>query len=226
MERVDMLRIGYTKRRKIPIFYFFDDAARIWDLDYFLKSFFPCLKLLLTEVKSIKDRVVTLKDGWKLDVLCASCLARETTAWKYYLPPFSLEGKTVLDIGAGCGETARFFLKNGAKRVLCVEKNQKYTPYLFENQIIDSRIEVFPEGFNPNHLLKLDYDFVKIDIEGYETLILNWIRDGIISKSDDLKPTILETHSTYIEDEFKKLGFKILLDISSELKIMSNIKGY
>jgi hypothetical protein len=33
---------------------------------------------------------------------------------KYYLPPFPLKNKKVLDLGACCGETAYFYLQHGA----------------------------------------------------------------------------------------------------------------
>src|SRR5207245_11276968 len=53
---------------------------------------------------------------------CRNLLEKELVEWhKWYLPQKSIEGKTVLDVGAGCGETAFFYLKHGAQHVICVE---------------------------------------------------------------------------------------------------------
>src|SRR5437867_10380800 len=41
----------------------------------------------------------------------------ELDLWhKWYLPPDGVEGKIVVDMGAGCGETAQFYLLHGAKQ--------------------------------------------------------------------------------------------------------------
>jgi len=48
-------------------------------------------------------------------------LEGELDMWhKHYLPI----GQTVLDVGAGCGETALFYLKHGAQRVICIEADR------------------------------------------------------------------------------------------------------
>jgi len=50
-----------------------------------------------------------------------------------YLPRHSIEGKVVLDVGAGCGETAALFLAAGARSVVCVEPNREAFFLLLEN---------------------------------------------------------------------------------------------
>ena len=38
---------------------------------------------------------------------------------------FLVRGKTVLDVGAGCGETAFFYRLYGAKKVVAIEADRK-----------------------------------------------------------------------------------------------------
>jgi predicted nicotinamide N-methyase len=61
-------------------------------------------------------------------------LWREWQSWKsWYLPPWSLKGKTVLDVGAGCGETALFYYLHGASRVIAIEPQSSLTHLLRKN---------------------------------------------------------------------------------------------
>jgi 16S rRNA A1518/A1519 N6-dimethyltransferase RsmA/KsgA/DIM1 with predicted DNA glycosylase/AP lyase activity len=74
-----------------------------------------------------------------------------------YLPPGGLKG-TVLDLGAGCGETVFFFLNHGASRVIAVEPDPTAIKHLAHNYGRDPRVTIIPEPV----------DFIKIDIEGAE----------------------------------------------------------
>ena len=76
----------------------------------------------------------------------------------YYLPHKPLAGKTVLDLGAGCGETAKFFLNHGASRVVCIEPDSKCLEYLRQNFGKDPRVVIVSDSI----------DHIKIDIEGAE----------------------------------------------------------
>jgi hypothetical protein len=76
----------------------------------------------------------------------------------YYLPRKPLAGKTVLDLGAGCGETAKFFLNHGASRVVCVEPDNKCLDYLRKNFGNDPRVTIVSDFV----------DHIKVDIEGAE----------------------------------------------------------
>ena len=64
-------------------------------------------------------------------------------------------GKTVLDAGAGNGETAQFYLNHGAQKVICIEPNADLLKHNFSN---DPRVII----------IDLAIDSVKIDIEGSE----------------------------------------------------------
>lgn len=98
-----------------------------------------------------------LKDFSHLELtdLHRGMLESELDIWhKTYLPC----GETVLDVGAGCGETAQFYLNHGAKRVIAVEGDPVACGYLRDNFGRDNRVIIVGA-----HL-----DHIKIDIEGGE----------------------------------------------------------
>ena len=63
-----------------------------------------------------------------------------------------------MDLGAGCGETAFFYLNHGADHVICVESDREALVHLRRNFGGDSRVTILP----------VHVDSVKIDIEGSE----------------------------------------------------------
>ena len=90
---------------------------------------------------------------------CRNLLVTELVQWhKWYLPQKSIDGKTVLDVGAGCGETAFFYLKHGAKHVICVEPPGDALQMLKKNFGGDSRVTI----------VESSVDMIKSDIEGAE----------------------------------------------------------
>ncbi len=97
--------------------------------------------------------------GLLLDDYHRYVLERELSMWHlYYLPSKSLAGKTVLDLGAGCGETAQFYLNHGASRVVCIEPESKSLEYLRKNFGKDPRVVIVSDFI----------DHIKMDIEGAE----------------------------------------------------------
>jgi hypothetical protein len=70
----------------------------------------------------------------------------------------SLEGKEVMDLGAGCGETAFLFLNHGASRVHCFESDPAALELLKRNFGGDPRVTIN----------QVQIGFIKIDIEGAE----------------------------------------------------------
>ncbi len=107
---------------------------------------------------------------------CGEMLRTELAVWhKAYLPV----GRTVLDLGAGCGETAQFYLNHGAEKVICIEPNPECLRLLHQNFDGDDRI----------HIVNAKIDSIKCDIEGSE------------------KDMVIETHfPVYLERQFTFSG--------------------
>ena len=74
----------------------------------------------------------------------------------FYLP-IKPKG-TVLDVGAGCGETAKLYLNHGAGKVIAIEREDEAYKCLCENFKNDKR--VIP--------IQAEINNIKIDIEGAE----------------------------------------------------------
>jgi predicted RNA methylase len=82
-------------------------------------------------------------------------LTAELDSWHSgYLP---VRG-TVLDLGAGCGETVRFYLLHGAKKVIAVECYEPAYEMLCRNFEGDTRVTP----------ILAQIDKIKIDVEGAE----------------------------------------------------------
>lgn len=144
----------------------------------------------------------------------------EWEVWnKYYDFPFNLRGKTVLDIGSGCGETALLYFNKGADKVICIEQNIELLPFLNNNIVANGlNIDFRFEPFNLDHLF-LHFDAVKMDIEGGEKELLRF------GKIDF--PLVLEIHSKDLVKAFQEKGFTTSLRLRSTDKyivIMNNFK--
>lgn len=129
----------------------------------------------------------------------AAAVILEWEMWvKQYQPPFDLKNKTVLDVGAGCGETAWLFFLLGANKVICVEPDKKACALLKKN-LRGFPIQVINAPFNLRHL-HLKHDFMKMDCEGGEKLLLPYL-------TEKLKPCVIEVHSQELERAFFFKGF-------------------
>ena len=131
------------------------------------------------------------------------CITKEMLhSGHLYLPKFSLKNKTVLDIGACCGETANIFLKAGAKKVICIEPNFNSINYLdFNTRNLGWNVDIIPEKANPKHIIEAKPDLIKCDIEGYEMDLIDYLPNY---------PCVLEVHNHWIRDRFAERGFKEL----------------
>ncbi len=119
-------------------------------------------------------------------------LWREWQAWKnWYLPPWSLKGKTVLDVGAGCGETALFYYYHGANKVIAVEPEPVLTSILKRNVACNEwNMEIVETPFEPS-MLEWSFDFMKMDGEGCENTLLT---------ADTLPPCAVEVRNRSVLD--------------------------
>lgn len=134
----------------------------------------------------------------------------ELSDWyKWYLP-ISLSGKTVLDVGSGCGETALFFLKSGASFVTCIEMDTKSCNFA-ERNLKDRDATVINEPFVLEHL-KTPHDFTKMDIEGGERELL---------KLDRLpRPMVVEVHGSDLIHSFSQRLPNRVIPVVKDVVIM------
>jgi tRNA G37 N-methylase Trm5 len=142
----------------------------------------------------------------ELNADCAGIFYCEYPLWKKtYLPKdlSSIRGKTVLDAGAGAGETALFYFNYGAKKVIGVESSPVVAKLFEQNAKRNNwNVEVYAEPFSLKHL-GLQFDFAKIDVEGAESQLLELDRISF--------PCVVEAHSQQLkEDLCTKFGFRPL----------------
>ena len=136
--------------------------------------------------------------GWYFSHYRVEMILRETNDWAKHYLPMDLKGKTILDVGAGEGETARFFLQHGAAKVICIEPGKEAFSYLKLNAS-KNRLTALNKLFELTDL-SIPHDLLKMDIEGYEELLL------------DVKlntPAVLEVHGLQLRDKFRKAGWRI-----------------
>jgi len=153
------------------------------------------LPLSRTLKQWLKQRTYDSK-GWTFSDWRRDLFIAEYDEWLEYYLPLSVEGLTVLDVGAGEGETARFFLEQSAKKVICIEPDGDAFRLLSQNAI-GRNIVCFNKKFDVSDL-KMDFDFMKMDIEGYEEAMLN---------VQFTKPCVIEVHGLQLRDRFKELGY-------------------
>jgi hypothetical protein len=130
-------------------------------------------------------------------------LWREWRSWKnWYLPPWSLKGKTVLDVGAGCGETSLFYYHHGASRVIAIEPQSSLVPLLRRNMSRNKWDMQIIEGPFDASMLEWNFDFMKMDGEGCETQLLT---------VPSLPPCAVEAHDEVVVDGLRaRFGMDIL----------------
>jgi len=125
--------------------------------------------------------------------------------WKRYYAPISLRGATILDVGAGCGETALFYFLQGAKKVVCVEPDKRLSEIINENIYANKwNAQVLTRKFGLD-LLQQDFDFMKMDCEGCEAELLN---------APVIPPCVIEVHTEKLLAALKR-AFNLALGSGS-----------
>lgn len=169
-------------------------------------------KLIKRLIRGNYDHTI---DGWMFHEDYAILYLNEVGRWpREYLPPTGVKGKNVLSIGGGCGEDAKFFLDSGASSVHVIENNPVCEKYLKHNSGLDKRLTYELKSVSIMDLV-LKYDFIKCDIEGYESIFIPFLD---LIKSD----MIVESHCNYITDRYLEAGFKVA---TSEPVVNNSIYG-
>jgi hypothetical protein len=160
---------------------------------------FPFQRTVKKKIRNHNVKSDLAKTGWKFSPSRLKMIQEEEAIWQQYYLPVDVSNKTVLDIGAGEGETAWFYLKHGAKKVVCVEPEKEAYNRLLGNAV-GKPMEAINRIFRLDDL-NLKYDFLKVDIEGYEEALLN---------VELKKPAIIEVHGLQLRDRFKLKNYRIL----------------
>ena len=94
----------------------------------------------------------------------------EASLWEQYYLPADPKGKTVLSLGAGCGEDAAFYLSKGASKVVCVESDP-FAFFLLDSNVKRLKLPVEPISslFKLEHM-EITHDILKSDCEEGEKL--------------------------------------------------------
>jgi hypothetical protein len=153
----------------------------------------------INEMQDSKRIANSIQD-WSFSQFRIDMIKSETADWQKHYLPIDLQGKVVLDVGAGEGETAMFFLRHGASKVICIEPCAEAYGYLLINQKSHPfRIIAINKKFDLNHL-DIPHDFLKMDIEGYEEVLL-----GVKLNT----PAAVEIHGLQLCDKFEVAGWKV-----------------
>ena len=166
----------------------------------------------LVQVTTPVDKLVMSRDR-------AGMMLYEWGTWmRYYVPRgFDLHGKTVLDVGAGEGETVELYRLLGAKRFICVEPDPQRAGRLRDNSARNGwGVEVYEEPFSLK-FLEREFDFMKMDCEGCERILL---------ETRVAFPCVLETHGSSITEGFLKMdGFSTVRTGRNSALVSNIVRG-
>jgi SAM-dependent methyltransferase len=194
-------KLGLSNKKRVPIFYLDKRTKNTFTPLSAFRIFIHSRGWSLKRVDGYS--IITHKNvALKLTAQKAVTMLWEWSKWKRdYLPPFSLAGKTVLDVGAGSGETAYLFVLAGAKEIVCIEPSPEEAALIEENSTnFGWETKVIREPFKLEHLAIRKFDLVKLDCEGCESILL--------SLPEILVPMVVESHSGSITEGLEKKGFK------------------
>jgi hypothetical protein len=226
------LNITLSKKRHLPVFECMGSTFALWDRAFLSarKEFdvlspwpdAPIAGHISTWQKlGTKEKVTVrhVKTGWTLTMhlYYFNGMLKEwfmKRQWpQFYLPRGGVRGRTVLDVGAGEGETALFYLSNGAKKVVCVESWAPAAELLRQNARENSwPVEVIPNDFEPS-MLDEPHDFLKMDCELCEASLLDY--------PSDVGPASIESHTPELTRSLcEKFGMREVYSSESGLSIV------
>jgi tRNA G37 N-methylase Trm5 len=204
-------RLGIAKKSHLPAFKI---------LDFSFGPISIVRVLWSTRKLSLKDlgqeaMVKTQRSRLRLTRAKAALMMSEWSLWnRFYIPRAGIVGKTILEVGAGCGESAAVLFEKGAKKVVCVEPNDEDVRYPSENIKENGwNAEIIPTKFNLS-ILNGAFDLVLMDCEGCEAELLCL---------DILPYIIIEVHTKELKEKFLDKGLKVIKQSGDTICIMSNI---
>jgi hypothetical protein len=192
-----IVKFGLSRKGHLPVIW----VAGITNFSpYRLDVFLKYRGLTLTR---IDDKHVAIgKNGLEFILLqkYAEILIHEFIRWPQdYKFPFSLKNKTILDIGAGCGETIFYFALKGCRNFIAVEPNTQCADLLRKNAENNSlNVKVYNDIFRKSHLNE-PFDLIKCDCEGGESILL---------EQEISKPIALEVHGLDLIKKFHEKHYK------------------
>ena len=208
-------RFGISRRRHLPVFKFLDHAVSPvaglsairsfwrWRLDRMPGSDLVKVSTPLDTLFMSRDRAGMMLYEWR-------------TWTRYYAPSsFDFRGKTVLDVGAGEGETVEFYRLLGAKKFICVEPDPQRAARLRENSVRNGWDAEVCEGAFSLELLRRQFDFMKMDCEGCEQILIG---------TPITFPLVLETHGSSITEEFLKMDGFSAVKSGQNTALVSNLQ--
>ena len=206
-------RFGISKRRHLPVLKLLDHSISLFLGPAVVRQFWSWSledvpNSPLVQVSTPMDKLVMSRDR-------AGMMLYEWRTWtRYYAPHgFDFAGKTVLDVGAGEGETVELYRLLGAKKFLCVEPDPQRAARLRENSARNGwDAEVFEEPFSLK-LLEREFDFMKMDCEGCESALLG---------TRVAFPCVLETHGSSTTEAFLKMEGFTALKASGNTALVTN----
>ena len=160
----------------------------------------PFSKTIKQNLDLLKLRRGLRKEHWLFSEGRLKLILSEWKEWEKYYLPVDVKGKVVLDVGAGEGETAYFFLRHGAERVVCVEPDKVAYDYLLVNARVHPEMTVLTHPFENRQLEVFTHALLKMDIEGYEESLLEVTPPS---------PAVIEVHGLQLRDKFKRKGYII-----------------
>lgn len=192
-------RVKLSRKRHIPIFYIAGTPAAFLDHEWYPHQIMGLISKLIesTHWKRIDSKYFEYKPfHMKLHLNYLGMMDEWHRIWDKYYSLLPVRDKVVLDVGAGCGETACFFLKRSARKIICVEPNPAAVACLRENVSRNNwNVQILEEPFSLEMLNTLQFDCMKMDCEGCESALLDYDKP--------LPPSIIELHSNELLTQFK-----------------------
>jgi hypothetical protein len=206
-------RFGISRRRHLPVLKLLDHsispASGLGVIREFWKwSLERVPKSELVQVSTPLDKLIMSRDR-------AGMMLYEWRTWtRCYVPRgFDFHGKTIMDVGAGEGETVELYRLLGAKKFICIEPDHQRASRLRENATHNGwEAEVFEEPFSLK-FLEREFDFMKMDCEGCERVLLG---------TRVAFPCVLETHERSTTEGFLKMDGFSAVKVNENSALVTN----